>query len=321
MYIVQRFFMQSLDSYVYFTTLTYDDAHLPTLTVNNRTIRYANFKHFTDMVKRIRIYNLFTRPFTYYAVSERGKSNARPHFHCLWFLPKYSTDNDSTPFNLESVLYSVLFSEWRVNVGSKRSPIYEPLFTYACKKRNSILYSNFDTHYVRPTLGVCNETSVVFYCMKYLLKVSTHDKKLQSALKLNCDYEVYKDVWNKVKSKSQCSKHFGCGFGYLDDSGKFKPSQNVVDYIRDCINHTPSGSPYPCFYSPIDGSSYPLSPYYQGRNEFYSFSDALRIFLHSRSPLENDLPDDFYTKSQVNFQKFQKLCLDTLSVGNPLLFD
>lgn len=318
MYVVQRFFMESLDSYVFFSTFTYDDKHLPTLTVNGRILRYADFKHFTDMVKRIRIGNLFTRPFRYYAVSERGKAKARPHFHCLWFIPKYDSDNDSVPYNLEYLIRNVLLSQWCINVGSKRSPIYEPLFTFCAKKRNGILYSNFDTHYVKPQLGVCDSSSVVFYCMKYLLKVSVHDRKLQSALKLNLEYPDYWRIWNKVKSRSQCSKHFGYGFNFGSPN---KPNDKVFSYIKDCIKKTPKGSPYPCFFSPIDGSSYPLSPYYQGRSIFYSLEDALPILLNSSAPLENDLPETFYQDYAVRFQKFQKQCLQTLNVGNPLLFD
>lgn len=324
MYLLQRFYMQSLDSYVFFSTFTYDNQHLPSLMVNGFQIRYANFKHFTDMVKRIRNGNLFSRPFSYFAVSELGSRRARPHFHCLWFLPRYSSDNDFTPYKLESILYDVLFHSWSVNVGSKRYPIYEPLFEFHSIVRHGKVFSNFDLHFVRPVLGSAQKDSVAFYVMKYLLKSSTHERKLQQALRLNLESSEYSDIWNTVKSRSQSSLFFGYGFNpyCLECSSRCSaPSPSVLSYIKDCIKRTPKGSPYPCFFSPLDGSSYPLAPFYQGRSIFYSFKDALPILLNSNSSVIIDLDSDFFTKSKVHFDKFQKVLRDSEFHGNPILFD
>lgn len=319
MYLLQRFYMESLDSYVYFSTFTYDDSHLPTLTRNGYTFRYANFKHFTDMVKRIRKYDLFTRPFSYFAVSELGSLRGRPHFHCLWFVPSYPQDSKMVPYNLEQTLYQTLFNQWKVRVsGSYKYPVYEPLFEFHSKYYHGKVFSNFDTHFVRPVLGVSNTDSVAFYVMKYLLKGSTKERKLQQALRLNLDYEDYSNVWKTIHSHSQFSKGFGSG--YNKDDLK-KPSPSVLKYIKDCIKRTPNGSPYPCFFSPLDGSSYPLAPYYQSRSVYYSFADALPILLGSRADVYNDLPDDFMQKSQVHFQQFQKTLRDSELHGNPILFD
>lgn len=318
MYMLQRFYMQSLNSYVFFSTFTYDDSHLPSLNVNGFNIRYADFNHFVNMVKRLRKDNSFTRPFTYFAVSELGSKRGRPHFHCLWFLPKYDNDTALTPFKLESILYDVLRSSWCINVGSKRSPIYEPLFTFHSIVRHGKVFSNYDLHFVRPVLGTNTSESVAFYVMKYLLKSSTHERKLQQALRLNLDPSLYKEVWNKVKSRSQCSLHFGYGIN-LDKPNQ--PTPDVLRYIKNCIKRTPLGSPYPCFFSPLDGSSYPLAPFYQGRSVFYSFDDALPILLHSKAPITNDLDSDFHDKSKLHFQKFQKNCRDSDLHGNPILFD
>lgn len=324
MYMLQRFYMESLDSYVYFSTFTYDNAHLPTLNVNGFSIRYANFKHFTDMVKRIRVGNLFGRPFSYFAVSELGKLKSRPHFHCLWFIPKYSTDSIMFPYLLEDKIYKVLFSQWSINVGSKRSPIYEPLFTFRSIVRYGKVYSNFDTHFVKPVLGTNTSDSVAFYVMKYLLKGSTSERKLQQALRLNLEPSEYLQVWNTVKSRSQCSKFFGYGFNPFCSSCSSRciyPSNKVLMHIKKGIQLTPMGSPYPLFFSPLDGSTYPLAPYYQGRSVFYSFKDALPILLNSNAPLCNDLDMDFFDKSKLHFQKFQKVLRDSDLHGNPILFD
>lgn len=324
MYLLQRFYMESLDSYVYFSTFTYDDLHLPSLNVNGYNIRFADFSHFTDMVKRIRNDNLFTRPFSYFAVSELGKTRARPHFHCLWFLPKYSKDIDFTPYKLETILYDTLKNQWKVNKGSRRSPVYEPLFQFHSKYYHGKVYSNFDTHFVRPVLGPSSTDSVAFYVMKYLLKGSSHDRKLQQALRLNLEPSEYTDIWNRVKSQSRMSKHFGYGYNpYCSGCNKrcYYPSPRVLDYIKMCIKKTPFGSPYPCFFSPLDGSSYPLAPYYQSRSCFYSFEDALPILLNSSAPVYNDLSDDFIQKSKIHFQNFQKILRESDSHGNPILFD
>lgn len=324
MYILQRFYMQSLNSYVYFSTFTYDDKHLPTLSVNGFTLRYANFKHFTDLVKRLRNANLLERPFSYYAVSELGKQRARPHFHCLWFIPKYKDDSIMFPYIFEEKLYNILKSQWSINVGSKRSPVYEPLFTFKSIVRHGKVFTNFDTHFVRPVLGTATSESVAFYVMKYLLKGSTHERRLQQALRLNLEPSEYTEVWNTIKSRSQSSKFFGYGFNpYCSICSKRcnNPDPEVLKYIRAGIKRTPKGSPYPYFFSPLDGSSYPLSPYYQGRSIFYSFDDALPILLNSNAPICHDLDDDFFQKSKVHFQKFQKVLRDAELHGNPILFD
>lgn len=325
MYILQRFFMQSLDSYVFFSTFTYDNEHLPSLEVNGYTLHYANFKHFTDMVKRIRVSNLFGRPFSYFAVSELGSKRGRPHFHCLWFLPCYPSDNSMTPYNLEDTLYKTLFSQWKVRVSpSKSLPKYEPLFQFHQKYVAGKVYSNFDLHFVRPTLGTSTSDSVAFYVMKYLLKSSSRERKLQQALRLNLEPSEYIKVWNTIKSHSQFSKFFGYGFNPFCTSCNSRcvvPSPKVLDYIRSGIKRTPAGSPYPLFFSPYDGSSYPLAPFYQSRSVFYSFEDALPILLNSNSPICNDLSEDFYQKAKVHFQNFQNHLRESDLRGNPVLFD
>lgn len=323
MYVLQRFYMEQLNSYVFFSTFTYDNAHLPTLEVNGYSLRYANFKHFTDMVKRIRIANLFTRPFSYYAVSELGHERGRPHFHCLWFLPRYYNDSSITPYKLEDLLYKVLFNQWKVRINTDRKrPIYEPLFEFHRKFSHGKIFTNFDLHFVRPSLGNLTCDNVAFYVMKYLMKSSTREKKLQQALRLNLPPEQYNEVWNTVKSRSQSSKFFGYGLNpyCLGCSSRcVYPSSEVLKYIKDCIHRTPSTSPYPCFFSPLDGSSYPLAPYYQSRSVFYSFKDALP-FLKNRCVL-NELPSDFYQKAEVHFQQFQKRLRESELHGNPTLFD
>lgn len=317
MYILQRFQMEALDNYIFFCTLTYDNEHLPFIDVNGYSIDFAYFKHFTDMIKRIRKNNLFTRPFSYFAVSEFGSERGRPHYHSLFFLPKYDTDTFSTPYNLESLLYDVVFSQWAVNVGSARVPVYEPLFTFSAKVKNGRLYKNFDLHYVKPLEGFVNQESVCFYVMKYLLKDSKRASALQSALRLNLDPEEYYNVWNLVKPHSQFSKHFG--YGYNTDFTD-EPSDSVLKHIKSGIRSTPSGYGSPLFCSPLDGKTFPLSPYYQRNPKFYSFSDALPIILNAdRDAFYHFTPDNFYQSVVQHFHDYERHLKMIEENSNPCL--
>lgn len=317
MYILQRFQMEALDNYIYFATLTYDNEHLPFVDVNGYSIDFAYFKHFTDMIKRIRKNDLFTRPFSYFAVSEFGSSRGRPHFHALFFLPKYSEDSFSTPYNLESILYETLFNQWAVNVGSRTMPKYESLFTFQARISSGRIFKNFDLHFVKPLEGFVHQESVCFYVMKYLLKDSKRASALQSALRLNLSLEEYNEIWNLVKPHSQFSKHFGFGFNFESDS---KPSDSVLKHIKYGIAHTPIGSPYPVFVNPIDGKTFPLSPYYQRNCLFYTLSDALPILMNAdRDSFYNFTPDDFYQSVLVNYHKYEKHLKMIEENSNPCL--
>lgn len=317
MYILQRFQMESLDNYIYFGTLTYDNEHLPSIDVNGYSIDFVYFKHFTDMIKRIRRNDLFSRPFSYFAVSEFGSLRGRPHIHCLLFVPKYPKDSFSTPFNLESRIYETLFNQWAVNVGSLRKPVYESLFTFRAKIKDGRLYKNFDLHYVKPLEGFVHQESVCFYVMKYLLKDSKRAQALQSALKLNLSDVEYRNVWNLVKPHSQFSKHFGIGYNFDFPD---KPSPAVLKHIKDGIKSTPVGSPYPIFCSPLDGCTFPLSPYYQKNSDFYSFEDAFPILMNAdRSSFFSFTPDNFYDSVKVHFQRYEKHLNMLNNNSNPCL--
>lgn len=87
MFLVQRVRSMSLDNYIFFITLTYNNESLPKLTTStNVTIPYADIADVQKMFKRIRKINPFNRQLSYLFVSERGKERGRPHFHGLLFL-------------------------------------------------------------------------------------------------------------------------------------------------------------------------------------------------------------------------------------------
>ncbi len=180
--VVQRVQMEALDSFMYFTTLTYDNAHLPKLcTSTGYEIPYADIWHLQTLFKRLRNYNAFGRPFRYLAVSERGKENSRPHFHILWFLPRYDGELYCDGLSLQDKLFDVIKNNWVVNVGTNRHPVYDPLFTYQVKYYRGKRYSNYDTHFVTPSLTTDGISSVAFYVCKYILKSNPKERRLAEA--------------------------------------------------------------------------------------------------------------------------------------------
>lgn len=264
---VQRVIVESRYNHIFFCTLTYDDAHLPCLSVGVPTVlpdpltesdpilpfdfygdaengdavqerffvpdeaqaqpeveyrdldlAFADWRHIQLLMKNLRDnFDFDGRSFKYVAVSELGKQSGRPHFHILFFLRKKPTDFDpnGTPIasvlrDLESRLYKAVFKYWAINKGTRKHPVYEPLFTYHRRWRNGKVYTNFDLHWVDPSLTQGNEQNVAFYVSKYIMKSSEKEEKRKSFLALNMPEDEFFSVWSIVKSRMSMSKGFGC---------------------------------------------------------------------------------------------------------------
>lgn len=273
MSLVQRARTMALDHYIFFCTLTYDNQHLPKLvTSSGFEIPFADISDFQNMIKRIRKYNKFGRPFKFYAVSERGSEKGRPHIHCLFFIPKNSNDDKLLPAQLETALSKVVFSEWRRNYGTRKFPIYQPLFKYHQKYVGGKLYKNFDFHYVVPHSSEQGSDDVAFYCTKYLLKPSNKEIRLQQALRLNLVEDEYEQVWKIVKSKVLCSKEFGAS------------SDLQKSYVKSCIEKSVNDSTGFKYYI-ANGMSQPLSKYYR---KFISAENGLKSQEAIGSPIYDD---------------------------------
>lgn len=280
MSVVQRVQMESLDNHIFFCTLTYNQESLPFVDCSSGyRLYYADYKDFQKMVKRLRKTNAFGRPFRYYGVSERGSSRGRPHFHVLFFVPKYKGDDFNSILNLEKVIFDAVKFEWRRNYGSNRNPIYKPLFTYVCKLVHGRLRRNFDLHYVNPRSSKDGELDVAFYVSKYLLKGSNKEIRLQQALKLNLPEDEYNSVWKLVRSRSFSS----LGFGYNN-------SDNVRSYIRSCISGSLDND-FPLFFNKSNGMSFPLARYYRTKGDLFSVDDYLHFWNNSHSR-DNVVIDD-----------------------------
>lgn len=74
------------------------------------------------------------------------------------------------------------------------------------------------------------------------------------------------------------------------------------------------------FFNPLDGSLFPLSPYYQKNNKFYSFDDALPIIMNADvESFYHFQPLNYYESVLDHYHKYDKH-LKMLEVNsNPIL--
>lgn len=291
MELVQRALCEQMFNHLFFCTLTYKDTALPVMNIGGYNISYAKFDDVQNMFKRIRKYSPY--PFRYEVVSEFGSTFGRPHFHILLSVPMWCGE----PSIIEKWLYDTFFFEWRRNIGSSRKPVYEPCFEFHRSFRNGRMTYNFDLHYVDPQLSSCGEADVAFYILKYMLKGSKRENRLQQALHLNLQPEVYQHLWKQIKSKLSVSKGFGLINQKLDfeqrktiSSKDFNPQ--VVAHIRKGIEFGKGKFPYPTFINKYNGQTFPLSPFYrkyfiteQDAWDYYFENDKLGVSIDNSDPI------------------------------------
>ena len=216
----QRAQVECMTSYAYMVTLTYDDAHLPYLEFtgdHGRHIKlyYADVSHIQSMIKRLRTRSLMvSRGLRYISVTEYGTNKFRPHHHMILFVSKFDTDTDSTPFVIERILFNELKRLYAINRGTRKHPIYEPLFTYA--ESSDGKYRNFDCRLIRDyDTQYPDESSVaraVSYVLTYVNKTSRFDSILSEFLEAVPLSDLSTKLRRILSSKVVYSKHFGFGF-------------------------------------------------------------------------------------------------------------
>lgn len=313
MQLCQRAHMESLSNYLFFATLTYNSESLPrVVTSTGFSISFADWRDLQLTFKRLRKRNSFTRPFRYLAVSERGSTRGRPHFHILFFVPKYDGDDPKiTPSNLERIMWNALLSEWKRNISSnRRKPVYVNLLTFKRKLHLGRLISNYDLHYVRPSVGDDGAASVAFYVTKYMLKRSDKESRLQQALKLNLPEDEYDVVWDLVRSRVDTSLYFGLNpnpFGDFDE--------NIVKYLRDCVLRS---TEFAKFFNPSDGKSTPLARYYKSFPEIYTLDDALRFKDECPDSYEDGFHYDevYYSQLIKSVRDYEKTIQNVVDRGD-----
>lgn len=295
-YFVQRVQMECLDRVLFFVTLTYNNEYVPKLIIDGEELLVHDIRDLQNMWKRIRK-NYDLPNFRYFVTCEYGSRTHRPHYHLLLTFPySYFNLSQGKPiFNevlsFERKLQDILLNEWVVNIGSNRNPDYQPLCNFHCNGD----FRTFDCQFVDTIYQDCKNVS--FYVSKYVCK---YDKYVDAILKqfryLYDDFEYYY-FKERFKPKFLYSK----GFGNVE-------SPLVKKYIRDCIDLSlRANSPFPCFYDSVNGTSFPMSPYF--RRKFLTFDEEIKFLSNSRQDslsnfsrvLENDSDILESVKKSVKF--------------------
>lgn len=208
-------------------------------------------------------------------------------------------------------MFRAVLDEWKRNVTDKliwfrgklvqdwRNPVWKPCCTYVRKFVRGKLRTNYDLHYVNPRLSDGGSADVGFYVLKYMMKPSDRAVRLQRALRLNLDEDEYEKVWSDVRPSLFYSLHFGLsGDGSRHD---WKPSQKIVDYVKDSVEKSKKTSVYPEFVNPVDGKHFPLSRYYKSKGFCYSVDDAVHFFYSNKEArADNVVIRDDYDPSQIS---------------------
>lgn len=235
--IVQRCEVEAKYKHLFFCTLTYDNEHLPLYeTINNDGVQfsypYAEIMDLQLMFKRLR--DNFERDFKYLAVSELGSSRGRPHFHVLFFVDKYDSDDSSTPRNLESELFQKVAKYFARNVGTRKNPKYEPLFTYKRKFTALGVRTNYDLHWVNPSLTAAGDKDVSYYVSKYVTKPSDREQRRQQAVRLNFVEPEYEHIWSVIRCRMVMSKGLGLNASFVSTGEKLVSDKRISceDYVK-----------------------------------------------------------------------------------------
>lgn len=269
--------MESMDTYQYMVTLTYDNKHLPKLVTSlGEVFYYADYKHIQSTIKRVRKY--FCRPLRFVATSERGGKRHRPHWHLILFVPKLPEDSPFTGKVLESELFDLFKLHWSKNIGTNRKPIYEPFFQYVRYFSRGLVHTNYDLHLIEPRLKSDGKMDtmqdVSFYVSKYLCKYN--DNKLRIKVKNNYTPTEAHYIIETIK----CRRITSVSFGSRDFSGhiaspdkRLFPQEAINSYVRGCIERSKQQKlEFPTFFY-LEGQNYPLSGYLS--KKFLNMQDAL----------------------------------------------
>lgn len=276
-YLIQRVQMESLNNDLFYGTLTYNQDSLPVAEYGNIKFAYPDFSDWQKMIKMIRKHYPDLR-FKYMLVTEYGGKKHRPHFHFVLSLPR----SDCGTSLAEKVskayrLFNIFLSYWRRNYGSTRKPIWKSLCTYV----NRGVKYNYDLHYLDPNSSVDGLDGVSFYVTKYILKFDDWVNKFKSVLFYNLSEKDYKDAWDKFRPRLLLSK----GFGSPND---FDVRKHIAHGINFALSIPTAFFPY--YVSRVNGSTYPLAPYYSKR---FVDVDSTLVF-RSRAPEQTITEDDLH---------------------------
>lgn len=275
MYLVQRSQGEVIaGNDLFFFTLTYQNKFIPSFEFQGSRFYYVKHSDIRNMFNRIRVNKLLPFDFKYMVVSEYGGKRFRPHIHGLLSVPPgRRRESKAEKIARGMLIHDVILSEWRRNIGSKRSPIWQPLCRYIVAPNG---HRTFDCHYVEPDGSPNGFVDVAFYVTKYCLKPDPRVRKIQSLFKLNMDYSDYRYYWGLISPHVWFSKYYG---------SPHHPA--VVAHIKKSVEYSISDkSLFPYWLSP-DGKTFPLAVYYRDRF-FHKFPDLFAHFFDSRADWKLD---------------------------------
>lgn len=250
--VLQRSLVEAMSSYLYFVTLTYDNDHIPSLKFPDGTqIYFANYDDVILMFKRLRDSGVLDRDFRYLCVNEYGDKTNRPHFHIIIYVARLATDDQATPYWIEKKLYDNLKKFYAVNKGTRKDPVYEPLFTYITYMKDGKQRSNYEVKYVQPSNPVQEMTDFLIpdlatvkttrYLTGYVQKPSNFDAAVDKYLvKYKDDPILLQKLRALYRGQIRYSKGFGCGFingkKYYLPRISVRCSSNAIFYSDLCKN-------------------------------------------------------------------------------------
>lgn len=287
--LLQRVQMESLSSYLFMFTLTYN-YNVPKYSLpNGKVLMRADYKHIVDMFKRIRKQDYFKgRQFKYLVCSEYAPKHARPHFHGILFLKKLPSDSRLEYVTLEKLAFETILKEWRVNVATRialkdskkykagdvipdtRRPKYLPLLDYHKTFRNGEWHSTYDLHYITPN-SEDGTNDVSYYVMKYLFKEGNGEKFVQACCykSLQSKKSAMALYQKELKSQNHKSLNLGCA---KDDGRRFIkreqfnneywPDRKTLDYILECVKISKANNLPLSFFDIYTGKRMPMCDYY-----------------------------------------------------------
>lgn len=313
-YLIQRVQMEALSHDLFYGTLTYNNESLPVSQYGDIQFAHVDFTDWQKMIKMIRK-DYPELKFRYMLVSEYGGKKHRPHFHFILSLPRDDTALACRISRAER-LFKIFLQYWRRNVAppiwsEKRQkfipdswhPQWQKLLTYHRVKTAQGWKYNYDLHYLDPNSSKDGLDGVSFYVTKYIMKFDDWVDKFKSVLFFNLSEDDYKEAWSKFRPRLLLSKHFGAP----DDPA-------VISHIVKGINVALANHEafYPFFVSRVDGSTYPLAPYYSKR---FVTVDSLVVFCQRR-------PDTDITESDiVSFDRNEQRLSDSRNLLRSRLTD
>lgn len=266
------------------------------------SIPYADVHLLQLLMKRIRD-NVMTLPefagrsMRYLAVSELGKERGRPHFHIKFSVSKLASDfkngsvapiarrsliNPGIIENMEKILFEKFQEYWAINVGTRKNPKYERLFTYRQKYKNGQLFRNFDCHFVDPENArkSAGTDDISYYVTKYALKDSSWEQKRKAFLFARFSPKEAREYYQTIRSRLLISKGYGLNVTFVRPASGGRrsmiPCRELCERIKANSTIDAGKSPLPVFIDP-NGKHKTLTGYYRSRPECYDYPQFFAI--------------------------------------------